>query len=159
MTLVGNRCSDIIACTCEIIPHSVSRRQWCGRIVLYGPSKTQRPKTDPFWKSRVQFNDSWRLWKWRWISSILSLWAKCTQNDGEHRVWLNKWSWLELWQRKKNTASILRSKRESPWLLPSNLQGVGLCVNSNLVGSWVGRVIISLPLVRYIIVGVRCQCQ
>jgi len=135
MTLVSNRCTDIIVCTGEIISHSISKCQWCTRILLRGPSKTQRPKTDPFRKSRVQTNDLRRLRKRDWTFSVLSLLVKCTQDDREYGVWPNKWSWLELRQRKKNTASILRSKRENPWLLSSNLQGVRLCVNPTPLAS------------------------
>ena len=79
MTLIGNRCRDIIACTGEIISHSISKRQWCARSLLRGPSKTQRSKIDLFRKSRVQTNDSWRIKKRDWTPSVLSLRAKCTK--------------------------------------------------------------------------------
>ena len=46
-------------------------RQWRTRILLWGPSKTQRSKTDPFRKGRVQIDDLWRLRKRDWTSSIL----------------------------------------------------------------------------------------
>jgi len=107
------------------------------------PTRRKGQKSIFFWKSRVQTNDLRRLRKRDWTPLVLSLQAKWTQNDGEHGVWPNKWSWLELWQRKVNTALILRSKRESPWLLSPDSQGVGLCVNFNPVSLWVWRVIIS----------------
>jgi len=131
MTPGSNRCPDIIACTSEIISHGISKRQWCAKIFFRGPSKTQRSKINPFRKSWVQTNDLQRLRKRDWTSSLLSLRVKCTQNDGEHGVWPNKCSWLELQQRKENTASILHSKRESPWLFIIKLTGGWLCVNSN----------------------------
>jgi len=58
-----------------------------------------------------------------------------------------------------NTTLIFRTERESPWLLWQDSKGVRLCVNSNPIRLWVGRISISWPLVRHIIVEVWCQSQ
>ena len=105
--------------------HGISNHQWWARIFLWGPSKTQRPKIDPFRKSRVQTNDLWRLRKWDWTSSVLSLRVKCTQMMENMRYDLTSGPGLNFSKRRRTLLQSFIPKGKSPDYYHQTHRGLG----------------------------------
>ena len=57
--------------------------------------------------------------------SVLSLWAKCTQNDGEHGVWSNKWSCLNFGKGRRSLLWSFVPKAKTPDYYHRTRRGLG----------------------------------
>ena len=156
--MVGNRRLDIITCTSEVIPHGILRHQWSTRIFIQSPCKMQRPKTNPFQRIRSELMPCEVSESENEPPQFSHYEPNVLRMMENMRYDLTNGPGLNLAKEGEHYFDPSFQKGK-PLIIIIELAGVGLCVNSNLVGFWVWKVIISLPLVRHAIAVIRCQCR